>query len=79
MVEINAKNIHIVKDLAQKAFNRRPGFPGYTAEEMRWVCMFDGLNAYITSLGINPGFQVQPWQQEDSEPVGYDSTGGDGE
>lgn len=72
MVVINTKNIDIIKDLAIKSFHRRPSFTGYSERDVQWVLMFDALSLYLASKGVAPGFEVESWVQEDSEPVGFD-------
>lgn len=69
MVTINQKNIHQIVDHARSSFHNRPSFSGYSAEEIRLVCLFDALHRWVISQGQEPGFEVEPFIQEDCEPV----------
>lgn len=59
----------MIKEYAKDAFKRRPSFGGLDAGEMQVYCIIQGLSQYLSSKGVETGFDVLGFVQDNSEPI----------
>lgn len=66
---IKDKDLEIIKDFGRTAFKDEATLARFSLPEMQIYLILRGLESYLTKNGINPGFELESFKQEDSDPV----------
>lgn len=71
-VIIKDSDLEAIKDFARQAFKKRPSFGSLSTGEIQAFCIVDGLESFLRSKGVDPGYSVQGFIQGGCEPVSED-------
>lgn len=69
MLKITDKDIETIKQNSLESFKKRSTFYGLDNKDIQIYCILDGFDAFLTSKGLNPGFELEGVKPEDSDPV----------
>ncbi len=66
---IRDKDLIMLREYSKEAFKRRQTFVGLESDEMQLYCILVGIHSFLHSKGVDPGFTVEGYVEENCEPI----------